>query len=749
MAVLLTPPYLQFFDANGVPLAGGKVYTYAAGTTTLKESYTDAEGDTAAANPVVLDSAGRCTLWGTGTYKIRVYDASDNLIEETDDVTAFNATTETTEGFYQSFSGDGELTSFTLDENLGTDEKALTVYGELECVTNGKFSEDSDWTKGTGWSIGSGVATATGAISTNLEQSSAVTLVEGKVYSVIYTITRSAGSITLSLGGVSGTSRNSSGTYTETIIAGATQTISFGTSGFTGTVDDVSIREVGGTKYIPPTFYTVNGTALAFTIPIAEGTNNVSVTAPFSLIGAAGAAQVAADDAIIAKNAAEGATNAVAYRFNFDDTTTMGDPSTGNYRLNDADLTNVTAIALSSESSVSGNPDVSDCIATWGSSNSTNKGQIKISKQGTPATFALYNVTAAVTDNTDWLQITVDHVDSNGTLTDEDICYFQFTRTGDKGDKGDQGDPGTGDVTSTADNDFTGTNTFAGKTGFKDDGILTISSGAVTITGTTHRIAAESGTADDLATINGGSDGEVIFLSVDTGDTITIVTSGNIATQDGEDVEFSDNQKVFLQYNDTLSKWQVVAAPVVGGGGGAWELLGWHSASNDTSVDIGSGLDLDAAIDGTYDEYVVSFNLLRAATGGADLYLRISDDGGATFESTSYRYFGNSGASDSASSANIAGSLATQIRLSGSANGLSSSSARGASGHVRIFSAGQAVRSNIHFDIGYDADSSGEVTAVQGVGQRASASATNALRIFMSSGNITSGQFYLYGIKKS
>jgi hypothetical protein len=49
----------QFFDNNGVVLAGGKLYTYDAGTTTLRATYTDSTGATPNSNPIVLDSAGR------------------------------------------------------------------------------------------------------------------------------------------------------------------------------------------------------------------------------------------------------------------------------------------------------------------------------------------------------------------------------------------------------------------------------------------------------------------------------------------------------------------------------------------------------------------------------------------------------------------------------------------------------------------------------------------------------------------
>ena len=49
----------QFFDDSGNPLTGGKVYTYAAGTTTPAATYTTSAGTVANTNPIILDAAGR------------------------------------------------------------------------------------------------------------------------------------------------------------------------------------------------------------------------------------------------------------------------------------------------------------------------------------------------------------------------------------------------------------------------------------------------------------------------------------------------------------------------------------------------------------------------------------------------------------------------------------------------------------------------------------------------------------------
>jgi hypothetical protein len=94
MAAMLTPsPKVQFFESNGEPLVGGKLFTYAAGTTVPLATYTDFTGNTVNANPVILDSRGEANVWlGPSRYKWVLYDADDVLIWSVDGIgTSFAA----------------------------------------------------------------------------------------------------------------------------------------------------------------------------------------------------------------------------------------------------------------------------------------------------------------------------------------------------------------------------------------------------------------------------------------------------------------------------------------------------------------------------------------------------------------------------------------------------------------------------------------------------------------------------------
>jgi hypothetical protein len=83
-------PYatLQFFDRNGKPLAGGKLYSYIAGTTTPKPTYTSSTGGEND-NPFILDDHGRGAVWldNSVSYKLILKDAADVVIWTVDNIT--------------------------------------------------------------------------------------------------------------------------------------------------------------------------------------------------------------------------------------------------------------------------------------------------------------------------------------------------------------------------------------------------------------------------------------------------------------------------------------------------------------------------------------------------------------------------------------------------------------------------------------------------------------------------------------
>lgn len=141
MAVLYIPHFIQFFDDNGDPLSGGKLYTYAAGTTTPKATYTTEAATVQNANPVVLDSSGRAVVFLSGSYKFRLEDSLGNLIRETDNVTAFSVQSSTVDDIITNFTEDVITAADSVifaDVSDGNETKRDTVQGILDLMPSQK-----------------------------------------------------------------------------------------------------------------------------------------------------------------------------------------------------------------------------------------------------------------------------------------------------------------------------------------------------------------------------------------------------------------------------------------------------------------------------------------------------------------------------------------------------------------------------------------------------------------------------------
>ena len=133
MAVFLSPVggvAAQFFDNNGIILSGGKLYTYAAGTTTPQVTFTSSSGNTNHTNPIILDSAGRVPggeIWITSqSYKLVLKDSTDVLIATYDNIIGIGAAAYQ----IQNFTGTGSQTVFTLSAtSFGEDYTFVYING--------------------------------------------------------------------------------------------------------------------------------------------------------------------------------------------------------------------------------------------------------------------------------------------------------------------------------------------------------------------------------------------------------------------------------------------------------------------------------------------------------------------------------------------------------------------------------------------------------------------------------------------
>jgi len=133
------------------------------------------------------------------------------------------------------------------DSDVGVDETT-------KLVTNGDFASDSDWTKGTGWTIGSGVATHATGSGSRIYQNS-LSLSAGEVVDITVTVSgMTAGTLAVQIG-TDGTGAtydtflviSSNGTYTcQGVMESGDNAVGFyAATTFDGDIDDVSIKQTG------------------------------------------------------------------------------------------------------------------------------------------------------------------------------------------------------------------------------------------------------------------------------------------------------------------------------------------------------------------------------------------------------------------------------------------------------------------------------------------------------------------------
>lgn len=124
-------------------------------------------------------------------------------------------------------------------------------YSNPELVSDGEFSSTAIWTTGTGWSIGSGVATATAGTQSLLEQE--ISLSSNAYFLLEFDYTRSAGTLQPRIGttAIGSALSSASGRVREVFYTGSGNLVFDKDSSFSGTVDNVSVKQLLGARIIP------------------------------------------------------------------------------------------------------------------------------------------------------------------------------------------------------------------------------------------------------------------------------------------------------------------------------------------------------------------------------------------------------------------------------------------------------------------------------------------------------------------
>jgi hypothetical protein len=122
-----------------------------------------------------------------------------------------------------------------------------------ELVTNGNFASPTGWTVGTNWSISGGQLVGSSVPAFTVTSQSTAALVAGKTYEITYDVVAfTAGVVRVVFSGgtqATGVSRSSTGSFREVLVANGGNNliaIGSGSGGFTGSVDNISVKLLPG-----------------------------------------------------------------------------------------------------------------------------------------------------------------------------------------------------------------------------------------------------------------------------------------------------------------------------------------------------------------------------------------------------------------------------------------------------------------------------------------------------------------------
>jgi hypothetical protein len=86
--------------------------------------------------------------------------------------------------------------------------------------------------------------------------------------------------------------------------------------------------------------------------------------------------------------------------------------------------------------------------------------------------------------------------------------------------------------------------------------IYTVATGAITVVTSYAKINGEGNVADTLSTINGGADGDILVLKMNSNGVITVNNAGNIDLDGANPMVLNTgSDRLMLQYDSGVSAW--------------------------------------------------------------------------------------------------------------------------------------------------------------------------------------------------
>jgi len=127
-----------------------------------------------------------------------------------------------------------------------------------------------------------------------------------------------------------------------------------------------------------------------------------------------------------------GASGVAGIAMTWSSSTSDADPGSGKIAFNHATLSSVSVLYVDDADDASA--DISGWVQSWDdATNTVARGFVRVEKEGTPATYALYKVNGAVTDASGYTKVPVAHVVSAGSFSNTDGVGVHFSQSGTDG----------------------------------------------------------------------------------------------------------------------------------------------------------------------------------------------------------------------------------------------------------------------------------------------------------------------------